>query len=1013
MTPERDFQRFRDTKAPAALAAVFDATAPELARVARYLAGTGGAEDLLQTTYLAAIETAEQWDPRMPLLPWLLGILVHRARDEGRRRRRRVDPRRWTDALRPWQGREPASDAAHRERAAVCREAVAALPVHYRQVIVLHFEHGLSCREIADTLDRPAGTVRTQLVRGLDQLRARLPTGLAGIAVVDTGPPPVALDAVRTRLLTRVSGRGTPLATTPTEVARGSRVAAHRWATSTTLWAGSAGLGLVALALLLVTRADPPGPASAQPPTSVATRALRAAPLGRGGTADETLASRATASPPAAAPISVGALRVTVRGATPTESALRVFAVRTEGDNSAPSRSAVFDPTVGPAVFEDLAAGAYRVGLDRQPETVDAHVRGGATTEVSLTLRGAPTAHGTIRTPNGLPVPGASVWASHATSPPGGLLVATSAADGRYEVAAIAQGARLRARAAGRAPSAAAMVFGAAGDRVAIDLELGAVGVEIAGRVTHDGAPVPGALVALARVVDGTTRGTLLLCDAAGGFRTDEVTTGDYIAIARAPDGGEFTAAARRVRLTPDAPRWLELAIGDGAAVAGTVRSADGAPLQGVAVRLSVSGLDLAALASDLGVAETRTDAAGGFALAGLPPGRARLTARRARDTTHTALDLECGATARWDARLGTGDELSVRIVDRGGAPLSRVWLRATHRGEPPRVETAATDASGVVSFSDIPTGEYLITVHGRGAEADVFPGQRFGPLRSGNRRHELVARRVSEPRGAIRGRAIDDHGQALGGARLTLMQTAWPVARGAHASVEDGAFELGGLPLGEYHLRIEPRGRAPRVLELQLDSGRPTVDLGALVFAAPAAVTVLVTTAEGTPCEHANVTLRNPDSGSRIDATGDGAGRYAATALGAGSWRLQVSGPGIAVHEQVLRLTPGERRSVRVVADPAADAVLELQFAPRDDAVEVALCAIEVRPQDGRHAAVRRWIARTYDVPAERLIIEHLGLAPGHYRVEITERALGWHGTADLNIEGETLRTRIFVGPR
>ena len=52
----------------------FDAAAPELYGAALKLTGRAAeAEDLLQATWLAAIEGARRYDPARPLRPWLGG----------------------------------------------------------------------------------------------------------------------------------------------------------------------------------------------------------------------------------------------------------------------------------------------------------------------------------------------------------------------------------------------------------------------------------------------------------------------------------------------------------------------------------------------------------------------------------------------------------------------------------------------------------------------------------------------------------------------------------------------------------------------------------------------------------------------------------------------------------------------------------------------------------------------------------------------------------------------------
>ncbi|MEQ1891949.1 MAG: sigma factor, partial [Planctomycetota bacterium] len=85
-SPESDFRRFRERGDAAALARVFDALAPKLLLVAQHLTrDAGAAEDLVQTTFLAALRDARGYDERRPLVGWLAGILAHRAQDERRR----------------------------------------------------------------------------------------------------------------------------------------------------------------------------------------------------------------------------------------------------------------------------------------------------------------------------------------------------------------------------------------------------------------------------------------------------------------------------------------------------------------------------------------------------------------------------------------------------------------------------------------------------------------------------------------------------------------------------------------------------------------------------------------------------------------------------------------------------------------------------------------------------------------------------------------------------------------
>ena len=69
---------------------------------------------------------------------------------------------------------DPSHIAVRTEQAGDVRSAVAALPEPYREVVTLRFFGELSLEEIARETDRPLGTVKTHLRRGLERLRGRV-----------------------------------------------------------------------------------------------------------------------------------------------------------------------------------------------------------------------------------------------------------------------------------------------------------------------------------------------------------------------------------------------------------------------------------------------------------------------------------------------------------------------------------------------------------------------------------------------------------------------------------------------------------------------------------------------------------------------------------------------------------------------------------------------------------------------------------------------------------------------
>ena len=79
-TVEQLFVRYRKHGDASALAEVFERTAPEILRVGLHFArDPAAAEDLLQATFVVAMESAGAFDPERPLVPWLLGILTNQA----------------------------------------------------------------------------------------------------------------------------------------------------------------------------------------------------------------------------------------------------------------------------------------------------------------------------------------------------------------------------------------------------------------------------------------------------------------------------------------------------------------------------------------------------------------------------------------------------------------------------------------------------------------------------------------------------------------------------------------------------------------------------------------------------------------------------------------------------------------------------------------------------------------------------------------------------------------------
>ena len=97
------------------MARVFDLTADRLLRTALHLVRSPAtAEDVVQETFVLAIERASTFEKGRPVGPWLLGILTNRAKAHREREQRQAEPER----LRARTSDEPSDELHQRELAA-------------------------------------------------------------------------------------------------------------------------------------------------------------------------------------------------------------------------------------------------------------------------------------------------------------------------------------------------------------------------------------------------------------------------------------------------------------------------------------------------------------------------------------------------------------------------------------------------------------------------------------------------------------------------------------------------------------------------------------------------------------------------------------------------------------------------------------------------------------------------------------------------------------------------------
>jgi RNA polymerase sigma factor (sigma-70 family) len=139
------------------------------------------AEDVAQEVFLRVFRSLRRWDSSRPLKPWVMAITVNRCRTWMAQRAKRPD---LADYLHDLPARDQRDDSS--ELVVELRAAVQQLRPEYRAVFVLFHEQGQNYEDIALTMERPVGTVKTWLHRArievLDCLRRR------GMVADETAP---------------------------------------------------------------------------------------------------------------------------------------------------------------------------------------------------------------------------------------------------------------------------------------------------------------------------------------------------------------------------------------------------------------------------------------------------------------------------------------------------------------------------------------------------------------------------------------------------------------------------------------------------------------------------------------------------------------------------------------------------------------------------------------------------------------------------------------------------------
>ena len=164
---------------PEALTWLFRRRQADVYRFALHMSGSPGtADDVTQDVFLVVMREAARYQAgRSSVIAWLCGIARNYVRQRLERDARfdsldsgADDDQAALPAIEP----DPLGEISRLERISRLRRAVLALPVRYREVVVLCDLQELSYADAADALGCAIGTVRSRLHRARGMLASRI-----------------------------------------------------------------------------------------------------------------------------------------------------------------------------------------------------------------------------------------------------------------------------------------------------------------------------------------------------------------------------------------------------------------------------------------------------------------------------------------------------------------------------------------------------------------------------------------------------------------------------------------------------------------------------------------------------------------------------------------------------------------------------------------------------------------------------------------------------------------------
>ncbi len=336
----------------------------------------------------------------------------------------------------------------------------------------------------------------------------------------------------------------------------------------------------------------------------------------------------------------------------------------------------------------------------------------------------------------------------------------------------------------------------------------------------------------------------------------------------------------------------IELVLGSGAAIAGTVRYPDGTPAAEAIVRVEFDPeamLGPAAMNATRGArSRATTDENGRFHASGLGKGPFEVTAY--------ALSQDDSDEPRWSARKRPvapdteGLELLVqrptairgRVVERDGTPVTAFTIEATQKGAAASMRVARGGSDeGLAEGEEWPAeklerhfededGRFVLPAIASGPWRLEARAEHYAPSAPYELTLPLEASDVTielHPAATVIGTVVDPNGEPVAGAKVTLMvqgersmaQLTGELKLPETTSEADGAFELNGLGSGSQALvASHPDFAQGEPFNVELTPGATVTDV-ALTLRNGGRITGMVYAADGEPLAGGQIIAQQP----------------------------------------------------------------------------------------------------------------------------------------------------------